>query len=357
MKASMKKKIFPLLGLLIGLSLLLGGCATGLTPGAWPTVVTDGEMAYIAGGGFVYAVDLQTRAEIWRFPDKASTASPFYATPAITPDGHLIVGGFNHVLYSLDPQTGEEITTFTGARDKWIGGMLLTDERIFAGNADYNLYALDLDLNLQWSFQADQSIWGAPVTDGTNIYFGSLGRKLYAVDAERGELAWVRTLDGAVLGSPVIGPDGTLYVGTYGSLLYALDPRDGSTLWSDTVSSWVWNGPTLFGDRLLVGDGSGDLISLPLDGGPASWTESLNGMVIGSPVVMGETILVGTDESTLYLLNGDGGDIRPFSVSGKVHSTPVLAGDQILVPLTDGEALLAVLDADGALLWSFEPEK
>ena len=353
----MKKKIFPVLGLLLGLSILLGGCATGLTPGAWPTVASDGEMAFIAGGAHVYAVDLQTHAEVWRFPEKASTASPFYATPAITPDGQVIVGGFNHILYSLNPQTGAETRTFTGARDRWIGGLLVTDQRIFAGNSDYNLYALDLNLNLQWSYQADQSIWGAPVTDGTNIYFGTLGRKLYAVNAQNGELDWVQSLDGAILGSPVIGPDGTLYVGTYGSLVYAIDPRDGSTIWSEAVSSWVWNGPALVGDQLVVGDGDGDLMAFPLDGGSASWVQSLNGMVIGSPVELGDAILVGTDDSTLYFLNGDGGDVRPFAVSGKIHSTPAISGDQILVPLSEGEALLTVLDADGTQLWSFQPEK
>jgi len=353
----MKKKIFPVLGLLLGLSLLLGGCATGLTPGAWPTVASNGELAFIAGGAHVYAVDLQTHAEIWRFPEKASTAAPFYAAPAITPDGQVIVGGFNHTLYSLDPQTGAETRTFTGARDKWIGGMLVTDTRIYAGNADYNLYALDLNLNLQWSFQADQSIWGTPVTDGTNVYFGTLGRKLYAVNATSGEQAWAQSLDGAVLGAPLLGPDGTLYVGTYGSLLYAIDPRDGSILWSEAVSSWIWGGPALAGDRLVVGDGNGDLLSFPLGGGPASWTQPLNGMVIGSPVVLGDAILVGTDDNTLYFLNGDGGDIRPFAVSGKIHSTPVISGDRILVPLTEGEALLAVLDANGNQLWSYQPEK
>jgi len=46
---------------------------------------------------------------------------------------------------------------------------------IYAPNADYNLYALDLKGQLQWTFEADQSIWGAPVSDGTNNLFWYAG--------------------------------------------------------------------------------------------------------------------------------------------------------------------------------------
>ncbi len=56
-----------------------------------------------------------------------------------------------------------------------IGGVLVANNMIYAPNADYNLYALDLKGQLQWTFAADQSIWGAPVSDGTNVYFGTLG--------------------------------------------------------------------------------------------------------------------------------------------------------------------------------------
>ena len=353
----MKKKTVLVLGLLVGLSLFLGGCATGLTPSSWPAVASDGELAFIAGGAHVYAVDLQTRAEVWRFPEKASAATPFYAQPALTPDGQLIVGGFNHILYSLNPQTGSENHSFTQARDRWIGGALVTEDRIYAGNADYNLYAFDFDLDLQWTFAADQSIWGIPVTDGQTIYFGTLGRRLYAVDAASGEQVWVQTLDGAILGSPVLDADGTLFVGTYGSLLYALDSASGDVLWSEAVSSWIWTGPTLAGDQLLVGDGNGDMQAFSLDDGPALWTQSLNGMVIGSPTLTENSILVGTDAGTLYFIDRSGDNIRPFTVPGQVHSTPLLIGGQVLVPLSEGDALLVVLDLDGAQLWSFQPEK
>jgi len=232
----MKTKYIVLIGLLALLVVVLSGCASGLTASAWPAVMADANNAYIAGGPYVYAVNLQSGAQVWRFPDKPSTAAPFYATPTLTSDGQLIVGGFDKKLYSLDPQTGKSTWQFTDARDRWIGPVLATDSLIFAPNADYNLYVLNLKGELQWTFMADQSIWGRPVTDGTNVYFGTLGRKVYAVNLQTHKQAWVQTMDGAVLGSLVLGADNTLYVASYGGTLYALNTADGKTAWSKSAS-------------------------------------------------------------------------------------------------------------------------
>ena len=198
----MKTKYFILIGVVLILGIVLSGCASGLTASSWPGVTADANNAYIAGGPYVYAVNLQTGAEAWRYPAKAATSTPFYATPVLTPDGgQLIVSSFDHKLYSLNPQTGAEKWRFEQAKDRWIGGALVSTDSIYAPNADYNLYALTLAGTQKWvaPFQADQAIWGSPVTDGTNVYFGTLGRHVYAVNAQTGKQAWVQTvLDGAV---------------------------------------------------------------------------------------------------------------------------------------------------------------
>ena len=62
----------------------------------------------------------------------------------LTPDGQLIVGGFDKKLYSLNPQTGQSNWQFTDAHDRFFGGVLVVNNMIYAPNADYNLYALNL---------------------------------------------------------------------------------------------------------------------------------------------------------------------------------------------------------------------
>ncbi|MFH1523863.1 MAG: PQQ-binding-like beta-propeller repeat protein [Chloroflexota bacterium] len=351
------KKYIVLIGLMLGLAVVLGGCTTGLTASSWPGMTADANNVYIAGGPYVYAVNLQTGAQVWRFPDKASAANPFFATPVLTSDGQLIVGGFDKKLYSLNPQTGQSNWQFTEARDRWIGGALAVDGMIYAPNADYKLYALNMQGQLQWSFEADQAIWGTPVSDGVNVYFGTLGRNVYAVNARTGEQAWVQKVDGAVLGMPVLGTENTLYVGTYGDSVYALNTTNGETRWSSSASSWIWSGPVLNGTDLYVGDAKGSFYAHPLSDAGQAWNQQLNGAIVGSPLITADSIVVGTEAGNVYFMDRTGQNLRPIAINGKVYSTPVAAGDLVLVALTDGDAILVALDQNGTIEWSFIPSK
>lgn len=358
----MKIKIFIMLGLLLALVAVLSGCATGMTAASWPGTTVDANNAYIAGGPYVYAVNLQTGAQVWRFPDKASAANPFEATPALTSDGQLIVGGFDKKLYSLNAQTGQSNWQFTDARDRWIGGALVTDKMIYAPNADYILYALNLQGKLQWSFPADQSIWGTPVSDGTNVYFGTLGKKVYAVNAQTGKQAWVQAVNGAVLGSPVLGENNTLYVGTYSGSIYALDTTNGFAQAITSTSSsgkdiWIWSGPALNGTTIYYGDGNGSLNAQPISGTGQPWSQQLNGAITGTPLVTADSIIIGTEAGNVYFVDHDGKNLRPISIAGKVYSSPVAAGTLVLVSPTGENAILVALDQTGAVKWSFTPAK
>ncbi len=117
----------------------------------------------------------------------------------LTGDGQLIVGGYDHTLYSLDPTSGTQKWTFAEAHDRYVASVLVDGDTIYAPNSDYRLYALGLNGSLKWSFKADQSIWGTPVVDGNNVYFGTLGHRVYAVDKASHETAWEVKLDGAIL--------------------------------------------------------------------------------------------------------------------------------------------------------------
>jgi outer membrane protein assembly factor BamB len=315
-------------------------------------MTADAERVYISGGANLYAVNLETHAESWRFSVKANVFAP----PVLTEDGQLIVGGYDNVLYSLNPATGVENWSFK-ARDRWIGAVLASGDSIYAPNADYRLYAFDLNGNQKWEkpFQADQSIWGAPVTDGKNVYFGTLGRWMFAVSAQDGTEVWKTELDGAILGTPVLN-DGVLYVGLFDSAFVALDAQDGGILWQKPIDSWVWAGPVLVDEALYFGDGDGKVYAYSLEG-DLLWKQELNGAVVGKPAVTTDGLVVATDSGNIYYLSFDGEVLRTASVSGAVYSSLLPSGAFVLVSPTDGENLLLALDENGAQAWNFTPAK
>jgi outer membrane protein assembly factor BamB len=351
MMNSMKTKLLLPIVALLALGIFLGGCATGMTPSSWTGVAVDTERAYISSAQYVYAVNLETHAEAWRFQIKATV----FAVPVLTSDGQLIVGGYDHTLYSLDPASGNKNWGFSEARDRWIGSVLATSDMIYAPNADYNLYALNLNGSLKWTFKADQSIWGTPVTDGKNVYFGTLGHRVYAVNAATGDKVWEVKVDGAVLSAPVL-KDRVLYFGLFNGALAALDTRNGEVLWQETVNSWVWSSPTLVEDTLYFGDGAGNLYAYKLDGS-LFWKQELNGAIIVSPAVTTNGIIVGTDTGNIYFVSLDGQDVQTASVTGEVYGSPVPAGAVVLVSPTKGDALLLALDENRAQSWNFTPAK
>lgn len=349
----MKTKLLLPIAALLVVSLFLGGCATGMTPSSWNGMTSDADYAYISGGPYVYAINLETHAEAWRFQVKTSA----FAAPVLTGDGQLLVGGYNNILYSLDPADASENWQFAQARDRWIGSPLVAEETIYAPNADYSLYALDMDGNLLWSFKADQSIWGTPVTDDELVYFGTLGSKVYALDVATGELAWEVEMDGAVLGSPVL-QDGMLYFGLFNGALTALDSRDGNLLWQEALESWAWSGPLLAGETLYIGDGAGNLSAYSLRG-DLLWKQELNGAIVGPPVLVAGEIVVGSDAGDIYFVSLDGEDVRTVSVGGQVYGPLQPAGTLILVSPTESESesLFIALDENGAQAWDFTPAK
>jgi outer membrane protein assembly factor BamB len=91
MKLSPLNKLFLLLLSVVVLSACSGGQATV----SWPGLTTDGNTAYMAFNQFVYAIDLSTGQQLWRFPaEKAESNLSFYAPPVLVSDNQLLVGSF-----------------------------------------------------------------------------------------------------------------------------------------------------------------------------------------------------------------------------------------------------------------------
>jgi outer membrane protein assembly factor BamB len=355
----MKPKILVLVLVLAVVGLLASGCATHMVAGSWPTVIADAERAYVAAGPQVYAVDLRNGNEVWRFPEKASAANPFYAIPALTPDGEqLIVAGFDHKLYSLDPATGNQNWEFAGSRDRYYAGPLVTNDMIYAASADYSLYAVDFDGRLVWSYAATQSIWASPVSDGERVYFGALDRTVYALNALTGDLVWTYPVSSAILGSPALGPDGQVFVNSLDGFVYALDAETGETLWAQPFQTegQIWASALPVGEALYVSDTDGTVYILD----SATGTESQPRLDAGSPILnapllSGDTLIFGTEDGKLFLVTGE--DSQTLSIEGKLYGTPALSGEMILIAPLEGSATLVATTAEGVNRWAFEAEK
>jgi len=350
------KFLYLVLGMLI-LAFMLSGCGTVMTPTSWAGITADGDTAYVASATHVYAVQVSNGVERWRFPEKPDAKKTFFAAPTLTPDGQLIVGGYDRILYSLSPSNGSVNWTFEESKDHFIGSAVVGNDMIFAPSADFNLYALNMKGELQWSFTAKQALWAKPVVDGKRVYVGSLDHNVYALDMKTGKLVWSSKLDGAILGSLTLGTDGILYAGTLGKSVFALDSSTGITRWQHSLSSWIWSGPVLGNGNIYIGDQVGMVASITSNSGQENWSIQPDGPVLGSPLVLPNMIIFGTESGSLVSVDSMGNTIWTKLFTGKLYSTPVLAGDLILVAPVEGDGTLIALDQNGTQRWVYTPAK
>ncbi|MBN1303829.1 MAG: PQQ-binding-like beta-propeller repeat protein [Anaerolineales bacterium] len=358
----MKNKPILLFSLFLLLAMLLSGCSGVMSASSWSGLSVDAETAFLAGGQFVYAIDLANGLQVWKYPVKGDAKKVFFAPPLKTPDGQLIIGsgGNNHSLISLNPQSGNppsENWVFDAAADRWVASPLVWNEIIYAPNGDGHLYALDMKGNLLWSVKLGGQLWTTPATDGELLYVPSLDHRLYAVNPETHAVAWIVELNGAVMGAPVVASDNKLYVGSFASRVEVIDTVEKTV--SDLLETrgWVWGAPVLDEEMLYFGDLEGNFYAFDISGGELSYPAiKPDDAIVGSPLVLSDNVVVTTESGNLYFIDSKG-KYRSQIVDGKIYSAPVLAGELLLVAPSESETLLFAYDLEGKQEWVFTPAK
>jgi len=367
-----KKPVFVTLVLLI--AVILGGCAGGPIRGTtWAGLAANDTTAYLADGSFVFAVNLNDGRQAWQYPAKANSKQLFYATPVFTPEGYVIIGssGTDHILVAIDPndinpetQSPAEAWTFTDAKDHWVAAPLIVGDKLFAANSDGNIYVLNLS-DERSTKEAEQVIelggrlWAQPITDGERVFVTSLDHSVVAIDAKTYEILWHEDLTSAIPGSAVIGADGMLYVGTLDSHFEKIDPATGEHETVLTTEGWLWGTPAVEGDNIFIADLTGELYSYNTSTGANNWPSiKPDGAVTASPLILPGYILFATesgrteeDPGNLFAVSPEGKIMWNEEISGtksgKIYTTPVLAGDLILVAPLGAEGYLYAYSLDG----------
>ena len=360
----MKLKFFTLLPIVLLAAGLLSACGNSryYTPTNWPGLAADESTAYVAFNQHVYAVDLNTGVEKWRFPSKTENKMTFFSDPVLTPDGQLLVASYNHILYSLNPANGSQNWAFEQAKNLLVASPLVTEEGIFITSTDGALYALDFRGQPLWNFKTGAAIWSQPTTDGACncVFIASLDHFVYAVNITTGQKIWQsEDLNGALVGSPTYSEsEHMVYIGTFDQEMLALDANNGQVAWRFATEAWVWSGPAVEDGVLYFGDQQGYFYAVNSTTGESMWRiQPLAGSpIVTSPLVTDEQIYfsAGTE---VYAVNSEGGITWEQTISGMLYARPLVAGELVLVAPIDNDAVLIALQQSGAQAWSFIPEK
>jgi outer membrane protein assembly factor BamB len=371
----MRIKTVFLLALLLVLGSLLTACGNrSLASTDWPGLTVHGEKVYLSAGTYVYAINLADGQESTitqadktvpvRFPSDGK-GGPFYGDPAFTSDEQMIIGSANindrkHPFYSA---TVDGLATKwvyqDQAKDIWLGGALILNNMIYAPNSDGGLYSFDMNGNMKGKFVAEHALWSTPVTDGQVIYASSMDHNVYAVNPTNMNQIWKTELDASITASPTV-KDGRLYAGTIGGTVFALDAGTGEILWQKNFEGGIADQVVAFGDRLYLGIATketGTIYALNAGDGSTVWSFDAGGAVTASPLVKDNLVVFVTETGTVRALDLDAKPLWMQTLDAKLYSTPVDAGDLILVaPMGKSALMLVAFDVNGAQKWVFSPK-
>jgi outer membrane protein assembly factor BamB len=358
----MKSKKTFAISIFILFSLILSACSSAIYASTgWQglSVNPDATTAYLAAGTQVYAVDVSTGTQKWAFTIGSKTN--FYANPVLTLDGQqLLVASYDSHLYSVDPASGTQKWSYKTS-NRLIAAPLATQEMIFQPSSDHYIYALNISGTLVWKAETGAPIWATPTTDPTCgcVYVASMDHYVYKYNATDGTLIMKsENLGGAVVGTPAIGSDGTLYVGTFNKEMLALNPTDLSIKLRYSTQDWVWGGPLLSNDVLYFGDLSNSFYALKASDLTVVWRIQANNAIVSTPAIAGENIYFTTESDTFYVVNTAGNIVNTKVIGGVIYSSPVIAGETLLVTPTGYTSPLVALSLDGnTQKWMFTPSK
>ena len=373
----MKKKIFHLPLVLAIVAVAISGCTAVGTATSWPGLTVTDDLSYVAFGNYVYAVNNNNGNLAWRFPQSSDISLSFFAAPAV--EGKtLVAGNYHNFLYGVNATNGMQEWVFSDAKDRYVGSPLLYNEVTYAPNADGNLYVVDSNGQLLWKFKSQKTNWSKPVTDGVNLYFGSMDHFVYAlklnytqdeiVADESGlrtaiqQPLWSVDLGAAIFANPKLSPQGVLYFATLGGKVFAIKAANGDILWSfpqEGQLDGIWAAPVLVGELLYVGDAGdedGSIYGLSAKTSEVQWAAPYHtdAPIIGGGMAFPDGAGFVTTNGKFIKLNTSGIVSWTKQFSDSTYTAPQAHNDSIILAAVGKEYLLAKFNQNEQF-WLFNP--
>ncbi|WP_435157813.1 PQQ-binding-like beta-propeller repeat protein [Haladaptatus sp. DFWS20] len=303
--------------------------------------VVDGVLYAGTWGKQFYAVDIESGHRRWKadIGHRFGSSSPVVADERVfvgtIGDGPLVVSGSEDeekfeacALLALDAERGNELWRYDdfGERAHIESSPAVADGRVHF-SAEDGVHALNVETGeVVWSRGIIRNSHVSPaIRDGLVYYAGSYDgdtpSRLWALDAETGEIRWTYGMDDM---SQKISPtvaDGTVYVpvsssricltggsdddcsGVMRGRLYAVDAETGTEQWKTEIETDTRSSPAVANGVVYVGCRDG--ISAVTVDGDAAWRVDFDGeredgpYVQSSPAVAGGRVFIGASDGRL----------------------------------------------------------
>ena len=259
------------------------------------------------GEGVFHAVDISNQHTKWQFRTEGEIISS-----ANFAGDRVLFGSYDGFLYCLNRESGELIWKFEtegyvhGTPGIWTESVKESgDVRNFAivTGCDSYLRVLNIDDGTQTQqVNLGAYVGASPAISGNQIYCGTYGSEILAVNLDTGEIAWRYRHSKRkfpFFASAALTED-MVIIGGRDKIVHALSPETGEPLWTYTAKSRIESSAVIVGTRVFFGTTRGTLIALDVSTGESVWEFATGSSIVASPSVANGRLYIGTDDGILY---------------------------------------------------------
>ncbi len=286
-------------------------------------LIYDGTVIFGSANHNIYAVDIKTFKEKWKFKTGSRIVS---SSPVIHGDS-VLLGSFDKNVYCVDALKGKLRWKFA-AKGEIASPGAVHDGLFFFTGRDMMLYALDcMTGRLVWKFRTYNSNISEPLIYKDTVIFHSGDRNLYCLDCRDGRLLWKYRAEEELL-SDISFPahEGTIYFGSTGGILYAMDLMTQRIKWKLYIGGYgMTKSGVMLDDMLIQPANSGMLYSISTEG-KVIWKFRKEEAVGGVATDGSRIYLSGGENNFFYCLDKAGKEIWKFRTHAPNWSPAVIHG-------------------------------
>jgi outer membrane protein assembly factor BamB len=185
------------------------------------------------------------------------------------------------------------------------------------------------------------------------VFIGAQDRRVYSVD-RTGQVRFATQLDQDIDCAPSVGENKQLYVGTDGGSVAAMDTTSGKVLWRTTVGGHVRSGLTITRSHDVVAGVYGPsprVVAVNGETGELLWEFAVPGTgakehgVHGSPVEDKDgNLFFGGQDNAIYSLSASGELRWKIGTGGDMDAPVVLVSDGVLLAASDDGKIYQVTE-------------
>lgn len=195
------------------------------------SLVNDGMIYQPSNDGCIYIINSKDGSLAWKFETEGAhlnsadfgfDRNSIFTRPSVS-NNTLVFGSRDGHVYAVDLVTHKEKWRFSYG-PTWAQNVVVADNTVFVGWSTNNLAcAIDLESGKEiWKYKCGAHVYNDILIDGDHAIFGSADGNLYALGKQSGDKTWVYPVGSEIYGSPVY-QKGTLYIGTDEGFLYAIE--------------------------------------------------------------------------------------------------------------------------------------